>query len=64
LLALPTQTTVIAGDAIVTQDHCSAGQVYEHVALIEEARKSFADIVEVADEVVPGHDNVFRTGLA
>ena len=32
--------------------------------MIEEARKSFADIVEVADEIVPGHDNVFRVGLA
>ena len=33
-------------------------QVYEQVAMIEEARKSFADIIEVADEIIPGHDNV------
>ncbi|HPD28931.1 MAG TPA: MBL fold metallo-hydrolase [Phycisphaerae bacterium] len=62
LLALPTQTAVITGDAIVTQEHFAAGQVYEHVAMIEAARKSFEDILEVADEVVPGHDNVFRIG--
>lgn len=62
LLALPTQTTVITGDAIVTQEHFAAGQVHEQVAVIEEARKSFSDILEVADEVVPGHDNVFRIG--
>ncbi|MGQ9648947.1 MAG: MBL fold metallo-hydrolase [Phycisphaerae bacterium] len=62
LLALPTQTTVIAGDAIVTQEYFAAGQVYEQVAMIQAARKSFEDILEVADEVVPGHDNVFRIG--
>lgn len=63
LLALPTHTTVIAGDAIVTQEYHEAGLVHEQAALVEEARKSFADIVEVADEVIPGHDNVFRTHL-
>jgi glyoxylase-like metal-dependent hydrolase (beta-lactamase superfamily II) len=62
LLAMPSQTTVIAGDAIITQDHYAAGQVYEQAVMVEEARKSFADIVEVADEIVPGHDNVFRAG--
>lgn len=62
LLALPTQTTVVTGDAIVTQEYFAAGQVYEQVAMIEAARKSFEDILEVADEVVPGHDNVFRLG--
>jgi glyoxylase-like metal-dependent hydrolase (beta-lactamase superfamily II) len=60
LLAMPTQTTVIAGDAVLSQEHYEAGQVYEQSVFLEEARKSFADIVEVADEIIPGHDNAFR----
>lgn len=60
LLAMAAQTTVIAGDAIISQDYYEAGQVYEQAVMVEQARASFADIIEVADEIVPGHDNVFR----
>ncbi len=60
LLADATRTIVIAGDAVVTQDHFLAGCVHEQVASIEDAQKAFAEIVEIADEIVPGHDNGFR----
>lgn len=64
LLAMPSQTAVVAGDAVVTEDHYRAGQVFEQAVMVEEARKSFADVIEVADEIVPGHDNVFRVTTA
>jgi glyoxylase-like metal-dependent hydrolase (beta-lactamase superfamily II) len=60
LLATATQTIVVAGDAVVTQDHYEAGQVYEQAVNIEQARESFTEIVEIADDIIPGHDNIFH----
>ena len=59
LLAIPTRTVLVAGDAVLTQAHFQAGRVFEQAANVERARDSFADIVGVADEIVPGHDNLF-----
>jgi len=59
LLAAPSRTIVIAGDAVVTREYFEAGQVWEHVEDVPQAMNSFEDILEVADEVVPGHDNAF-----
>jgi glyoxylase-like metal-dependent hydrolase (beta-lactamase superfamily II) len=60
LLATASQTIVIAGDAVITQDHYEAGQVYEQAVNIEQAQESFTEIVEIADEIIPGHDNIFH----
>jgi len=60
LLATPSRTIVIAGDCVVTQAHFEAGRVFEQVSDLEQARASLQDVYEVADEVVPGHDNAFR----
>jgi glyoxylase-like metal-dependent hydrolase (beta-lactamase superfamily II) len=60
LLTEPARTIVIAGDAVVTQAYFEAGRVFEQVSDLEQARASLQDIYEVADEVVPGHDNAFR----
>ena len=60
LLAAPSRTIVIAGDAVVTQGYFEAGRVFEQVSDLEQARASLADIYELADEIVPGHDNAFR----
>ncbi len=59
LLAFSARTVMIVGDAVVTREYYEAGQVFEQVADVNEARKSFMDIMEVADEIVPGHDNAF-----
>ncbi len=59
LLAAPLRTVLIAGDAILTRDHAEAGQVFEHAYSVEDAQSALREILEVADEVVPGHDNVF-----
>jgi glyoxylase-like metal-dependent hydrolase (beta-lactamase superfamily II) len=62
LLALATRTIVIAGDAVVTQDHAEAGRVYEQVFNLDQAQESLSEIIEIADVIVPGHDNVFFSG--
>jgi glyoxylase-like metal-dependent hydrolase (beta-lactamase superfamily II) len=60
LLALPARTVLVAGDAVISQEYYEAGQVFEQCADLPQARESLGEIVEVADEIVPGHDNVFR----
>jgi glyoxylase-like metal-dependent hydrolase (beta-lactamase superfamily II) len=60
LLAAPARTVLIAGDAVVTQDYFEAGQVFEQASDVALARESLSEILEIADEIVPGHDNVFR----
>jgi glyoxylase-like metal-dependent hydrolase (beta-lactamase superfamily II) len=59
LLAGPARTTIVAGDAVLTRDYFESGRVWEHAEDVEEAKRSFMDILEVADEIVPGHDNAF-----
>jgi len=58
LLTPPTSTILIAGDAAVTAEHVRRGQVWEGCADIEAAMRSMADFLELADVIVPGHDNV------
>lgn len=59
LLVTALQTTVIAGDAVLTRDHFEHGAVSENAADADAAKQSLADILEIADFVVPGHDNIF-----
>lgn len=58
LLTPPTSTILIAGDAAVTAEHVRRGQVWEGCADVEAAIRSMADFLELADVIVPGHDNV------
>jgi len=60
LLAEPSRTIVVAGDAVLTEEHFEAGRVFEQAASVEDARSAFREIAEIADEIVPGHDNAFR----
>lgn len=59
LVSLPTVTILIAGDAVPTQDHFLAGQVLPDSANIQAAQESMREVYEIADLIVPGHDNVF-----
>jgi glyoxylase-like metal-dependent hydrolase (beta-lactamase superfamily II) len=52
------KTLVVAGDAVLTRDHFERARVFERSADPARARQSFADIVEIADIIVPGHDNL------
>ncbi len=60
LLPLSMKTVVVAGDAVVTREYYDAGRVFEQVADVPSAQEAFSELIEIADEVVPGHDNVFR----
>lgn len=59
LIAEPTLTTIIAGDAVPTAAHFSAGQVFGDCYDLAKAKESLSELYEVADMIVPGHDNIF-----
>jgi glyoxylase-like metal-dependent hydrolase (beta-lactamase superfamily II) len=59
LIAEPTLTTVIAGDAVPTGGHFIAGQVFPDCFDLAKAKESLMDLYELADVIVPGHDNLF-----
>jgi len=59
LVSLPTLTILIAGDAVPTQDHFLAGQVLPDSYDLDAAQESLREVYEIADLIVPGHDNLF-----
>jgi glyoxylase-like metal-dependent hydrolase (beta-lactamase superfamily II) len=61
LVSEHTRTTIIAGDAVPTAGHFLAGQVFPDCWDISKAKESLAEMYEVADLIVPGHDNLFLT---
>jgi glyoxylase-like metal-dependent hydrolase (beta-lactamase superfamily II) len=58
LLTPPTTTVVVAGDAAVTAEHLRRGQVWAGCHDTAAAMASLRDIIEIADAVVCGHDNL------
>jgi glyoxylase-like metal-dependent hydrolase (beta-lactamase superfamily II) len=58
LLTPATLTILIAGDAAITRAHILAGQVWEGSADAEAALESLREVLEIAEVVIPGHDNV------
>ncbi len=59
LVSMPTVTVLIAGDAVPTQDHFLAGQVLPDSMDLHAAQESMREVYEIADLIVPGHDNLF-----
>ena len=59
LVSDATATTLIAGDAVPTREHLLAGQVLPDAADLAQAQGSLREVYEVADLIVPGHDNLF-----
>jgi glyoxylase-like metal-dependent hydrolase (beta-lactamase superfamily II) len=59
LIKFPTSTIILAGDAVPTQDHFLAGQVLPDAYDIEQAQESMREVYEIADLIIPGHDNLF-----
>jgi glyoxylase-like metal-dependent hydrolase (beta-lactamase superfamily II) len=57
LVYTPMNTLVIAGDAVLSQDHLEHGDLGEGPWDLMAAKTSFQDIVEIADLIIPGHDN-------
>ena len=58
LLTPPTATIIIAGDAALTRGHVEHGQVWEGATDAQAAMDSLAELLDLADVIVPGHDNV------
>jgi len=59
LLLTPTVGAImIAGDAVINQDYLENGRVWEESIDLKLAQQSMADILEVADVIIPGHDNL------
>ncbi|MSR45373.1 MAG: MBL fold metallo-hydrolase [Phycisphaerales bacterium] len=58
LLAIPSSTILITGDAIVTEEHLAQGRVTTPCESIEQAQESFREALEIADVFVLGRDNI------
>jgi glyoxylase-like metal-dependent hydrolase (beta-lactamase superfamily II) len=58
ILSFQQTTVVIAGDAVATYEHLRQGRVLKGAWDAEQARESFKEIIEIADVIVPGHDEL------
>lgn len=58
LLSHMNSTTLIASDAVASTEHLEQGRVLRNAADISAARDSLAEVVEIADVIIPGHDNL------
>lgn len=58
LIAEPSRTTLICGDAVPTSDHLAEGMVLPDCHDRELARESLAEAIEIADVLILGRDNV------
>ena len=58
LLLHTNSTTLVAGDAVATFEHLEKGQVLRGSYDIGQARESMMEAVEIADVLIPGHDNL------
>ena len=58
LVSGATQTILLAGDAVASADHLLAGQVLPGCFNLGQAKESLTEVYEIADVIVPGHDNI------
>ncbi len=58
LLTPATSTIIVAGDAALTSQHVLRGQIWQRCADTEMAMESLKDLLELADVIIPGHDNI------
>lgn len=67
LLSFPRITTLIAGPAVATCEHLEHGRVLRGAMDIEQAQESLLEAMEIADQIIPGYDNILvnpgRRGL-
>ncbi len=52
------ETILIAGDGVATSEHIEQGKVLPTCIDIDAAQASFAEALEIADQIVPGRDNL------
>lgn len=58
ILSFAGLTVLIAGDAVATEEHLELGRVQRGSYDVEQAQESLREAIEIADVIVPGHDNV------
>jgi glyoxylase-like metal-dependent hydrolase (beta-lactamase superfamily II) len=58
LLPLATATVLIAGDAVASAEHLERGQILPGAFDVEQAMESLKEAMEIADWIIPGHDNI------
>jgi glyoxylase-like metal-dependent hydrolase (beta-lactamase superfamily II) len=58
LLLHANSTTLVAGDAVPTVEHMEHGRVLPNCYDAQTARESFLETIEIADVIIPGHDNM------
>lgn len=58
LLCHVNSTTLVAGDAVATVEHLERGRVLRGAYDADTALASLAEAVEIADVLIPGHDNI------
>ncbi len=51
-------TVLATGDAVPTIEHLERGMVIDHAFDIAKAKESFAEVMEIADLIIPGRDNI------
>jgi glyoxylase-like metal-dependent hydrolase (beta-lactamase superfamily II) len=59
LLYSLSQSTIIAGDAVLAREHFDRGDLGDKPLNLAKAKTSLPNVIETADIIVPGHDNVF-----
>jgi glyoxylase-like metal-dependent hydrolase (beta-lactamase superfamily II) len=58
LLCFSQYTALVAGDAILTSEHLQAGRISANCFSLDQARESLKEAIEIADVIIPGHDNI------
>ncbi len=58
LLSHINSTTLVAGDAVATVEHLDQGRVLRGCYDTAQAHDSFLEAMEIADVIIPGHDNL------
>lgn len=58
LLSHINSTTLLAGDGVATIEHLEQGRVLKSCYDSQQAQDSFVEAVEIADVIIPGHDNL------
>jgi len=60
LLLEPNRTTLLAGDAVASVEHLERGQTLRGAFDLQQAVESLTEAIEIADVIVPGHDNIIH----
>ena len=58
ILSFVNVTVLIAGDAVATSEHLEHGQVQRGCFDAAQAKESLVEAIEIADVLIPGHDNL------